>query len=201
MPSSVPSSAPTTSSAPSNQPSASSSGQPVYEVYQNLTTFDATPLNTGSTAVDFYGYGDDVSFSFSGGTPVDNTVLVMLHEDTSDGQLSLVLVVDGFDGSNGEIEVAVTNVGDATLRDDSNDPYSYDPSEKKIEMEFTFAADFTDGLVAPFDLTLGECIAVTLSNSDGIDSLQFVPGPNYDTTGALSFDLEETLLICKKAAP
>jgi hypothetical protein len=193
---------------PSVSPSASPSGSPIYEIYQtNFNRTEVEPINTASTATDFYGYGAGPAYSFSGGIPVNDAVLVMLHEDSS-GQLSLVLVVDGIastgDGTSGLIEIVVSNVDDATLRDDPGDPYFYNNITRTIEMEFGFIAQFTDGLVAPFDLAIGECITVTPENdfaNTGINSFQFVTGPVFDTTGALVLDLGESLFICKETAP
>lgn len=146
---------------------------PVYTI-TNATTIDLTvdPLSTAESGADYFDY----DLSEASGDPafgtVSNTGFFWLHEDTTNGDISLGIILDTMeDGSGGNVEMGFSGVpgsGFVATADDFGEVSTSDGNWKWWPC--CTDGGVIGGLDGLWDIT------ITLTYNEGIDAWYFLSG-------------------------
>ncbi|MBI5917259.1 MAG: gliding motility-associated C-terminal domain-containing protein [Bacteroidetes bacterium] len=135
------------------------------------------PFMSGSTsAVNFYSYGNPAGASANTGLELSETFLLMLYEDMTSGNTSLIMILDqANDGTGGSAAIAVDCLPGTAFVDLSDDGGELSGSPPLITGNFNWAACCTDGGVIS-GVGCGNTFTINPNISSGITAFSLVYG-------------------------
>jgi hypothetical protein len=150
--------------------------QGFYQVSQGETRVQVTPLESPSSAAEFYNFSASVANT---GLEEANGAVMFLYRDTTSGQVSLFVLLSGPGGSAGTTSITISGVpagASYLVQDDTFDfRDTWDMSPPSASASLSWNESFSDGFVLG---PLGEDSEVTLfpQFSSGIQTAKFLYG-------------------------
>jgi len=165
------------------------------------------PIPSAGSVATFYRYNLAAPASSDTGLEVSDLSNLFLHENTSTGALSLVVIHDrARNGTSGEARFAVSGLpfsARLAVRDDMasggsgfGDDYSPDPVwGSQLTALWRWQGCCTDGMAVDGLDEAAWCLSIDPTFSFGINSWRLVSGPSRDTTSLP--DLSATTVLCR----
>ncbi len=145
-------------------------------VTQGSSTYSLPFLSGNTSAVNFYAYGNPVGASANTGLEMSETMLIMLYEDATTGNTSLIMILDqANDGTGGNATIAVDCLPGSAFVDFSDDAGELAGSPPLITGNFNWAACCTDGGVIG-GVGCGNTFTINPNINSGITAFSLVYG-------------------------
>jgi gliding motility-associated-like protein len=133
-------------------------------------------MSTNNSAVSFYAYGNPAGSSAGTGLEISQTFLVMMHEDLTTGNTSLIMILDKTnDGSGGDADVVVTCLPDTAFVALADDAGELTGSPPTITGNFNWLNCCTDGGVIG-GVGCGNTFTINPTINSGITAFSLVYG-------------------------
>ncbi len=133
-------------------------------------------LSTASNATTFYNYGNPVGSSANTGLEMSETMVIMLHEDLTTGNTSLVVIMDvGNDGTGGNGSVTFNCLPSTAFVQFSDDGGELSGNPPTITGNFNWAACCTDGGIIG-GVGCGNTFTINPDLTTGINTFSLVHG-------------------------
>jgi len=155
---------------------------------QGENSYDLDFFSTPETAIEFYNYGSPIGSSANTGFEISNGMIIMIHENTNNGETSLVLILDqANDGDGGSAFITfncLPSNADVIFSDDGGEITGSAPN---IVGNFAWAPCCTDGGIID-DIGCGDTFTINPDIGSGIDLFTILSG---DSTDPEYTDMEE----------
>ncbi len=133
-------------------------------------------MSTNSSAVNFYSYGNPDNASANTGLEMSETMLIMIHEDVTTGNTSLIIILDAAnDGSGGNAEININCLPGTATVDFSDDAGELAGGPPTITGNFNWAACCTDGGIVG-GVGCGDAFTINPNINSGINTFSLVFG-------------------------
>ncbi len=129
-----------------------------------------------SSAVDFYSYGVPIGVSANTGLEMSETMLIMMHEDGTSGNTSLIIILDEpNDGSGGSATIDINCLPSTATIDLADEPGELSGAPPTITGNFNWNACCTDGGVIG-GVGCGDAFTINPNIASGITTFSLVFG-------------------------
>ncbi len=133
-------------------------------------------MSTNTSAVNFYAYGNPIGASANTGLEMSETMLIMIHEDVTTGNTSLILILDEpNDGSGGSAEIIISCLPGSASVAFSDDAGELSGGPPTITGNFNWANCCTDGGVVG-GVGCGDAFTINPNIASGINTFSLVFG-------------------------
>jgi len=133
-------------------------------------------MSTSNSAVNFYSYGVPINVSANTGLEMSETMLIMMHEDVTTGNTSLIIILDEpNDGTGGSASIDVNCLPGSATIDLSDEPGEFSGSPPTFSGNFNWNGCCTDGAVVG-GVGCGDAFTINPSVTSGINTFALVFG-------------------------
>lgn len=151
-------------------------------VTQGSFTSPLPAFNGSTSASTFYAYGNPIGASANTGLEMSETMLIMLYDDITTGNTSLIIILDeANDGSGGNGTITFDCMPSGSFVDFSDDAGELSGAAPTFTGNFNWSPCCTDGGIIG-GITCGSTFTINPNISSGINAFSLVYGSTANPT-------------------